>query len=176
MTNGDFADLHEIQDIESHNVDKMAKKLGIINPFRWHLIRKTSRDNARTPVQWDDTENGGFTTGKPWLQVNRNHTEINVEKDMRDPGGVRAFYKKAIALKKSSDVLLEGSFEEVYAGKMVYVFRRRLGDKVMTAVCSFSKKQEKLPVAISGEVVLSNYDDGFNSTLRPYEFRLVAEK
>lgn len=174
MTNGDFAGLHEIQDIESHNVDKMARKLGIINPFRWNLIRRTSRDNARTPVQWNGETNGGFTTGKPWLQVNKNHTEINVERDMQDPDGVRAFYKKAIALKKSSDVLVEGSFEELHAGKQVYVFRRKLGDKAMIAVCSFSGKNEKLPVAVSGEVVLSNYEDGFNSTLRPYEFRLIS--
>ena len=69
MTNGAFGSLDEIMDIESHNVDKMAKKLGIINPFRWKMIKATSRDNARTPMQWNGGKNAGFTDGKPWYQV-----------------------------------------------------------------------------------------------------------
>ena len=174
MTNGDFASLEEIVDIESHNVDAMAKKLGILNPWRWQLIRKTSRDNARTPMQWNAAPGAGFTTGKPWLQINKNHSVINAEADRADPDGIFAFYQKAIALKKSSDVLLEGDFTQRYAKGSLYIFTRALGGKKLTAVCNFGSKPKKLPLPLTGKTLLCNYPDGA-AVLRPWEFRLIEE-
>jgi ribosome biogenesis GTP-binding protein YlqF len=164
----------EIMDIESHNVDKMAKGLGILNPWRWQLIRKTSRDNARTPMQWSAAPGAGFTAGKPWLQINKNHTAINVQADRADPDGIFAFYQKAIALKKSSEVLLEGDFTQRYAKGSVYIFTRALNSKKLTAVCNFSSKTKKLPLSLTGKTLLCNYPDGA-AGLRPWEFRLIEE-
>ena len=175
MTNGDFASLEEIVDIESHNVDKMAKGLGILNPWRWQLIRKTSRDNARTPMQWSAFPGAGFTTGTPWLQINKNHTTINVEADRADPEGIFAFYQKAIALKKESDVLLYGDFTELYAKGRLYVFAREYEGRKLVAVCSFDKRSRPLPVPVTGKVLLSSCSGQTeaDAPLRPWEFRLI---
>jgi len=173
MTNGDFKNLDEIMDIESHNIDAMAKNLGIINPFRWNLIRRTSRDNARTPMQWTGGENAGFTSGKPWLQINANYTDINVEKDTSNSGGIYSFYKKMIAFRKSSDVLLCGSFREIYAKGSVYIFEREYEGKKLAAVYNFSKNKKRIPVKLTGNTVLSNYTDSASKKLRPYEYRLI---
>ena len=173
MTNGAFNSLDEIMDIESHNVDKMAKSLGIFQPFRWRLINKTSRDNARTPMQWNAEAGAGFTSGKPWLKIHPNHTEVNVEADSANADGVSSFFKKMNALKKSSDVLKEGGFKELYAKKTVYAFEREYNGEKLICVCNFSTKNAKLPEGIAGERVMSNYE-GESVTLRPYEFVLIA--
>jgi oligo-1,6-glucosidase len=175
MTNGAFNSLDEIMDIESHSVDKMAKKLGIINPFRWKLIRTTSRDNARTPMQWNAGENAGFTEGKPWLKLHPNYTEVNVECDSKDENGVSAFFKKINSFKKSSEVMKDGSFKELHRGKWVYVFARELDGKRLTAICNFKDKPVSYPVQVEGERVLTNYED-VAKKLRPYEFVLIENK
>ena len=173
MTNGDFESPDEIMDVESHSVDKMARKLGILQPWRWELIRKTSRDNARTPMQWDGSPNAGFTTGKPWLQVNRNFPVVNVEWDTTEPNGVFEFYQKAIEYRKDSDILRDGDFRELYAGGSVYAFQRSLGGRRLVAAFNFSPLPRKLPVSMRRHVVLSNYEKPGGDTLRPYEFRLT---
>ena len=174
MTNGAFDSLDEIMDIESHNVDKMAKKLGIINPFRWKLIRTTSRDNARTPMQWNKNRHAGFTTGTPWLKVHPNYQEVNVKSDLQNDDGVIAFFKKINAYKKSSEVMKEGSFKEIHSDKWVYVFERELDGKKITAICNFKAGSVAYPVEVEGKRVLSNYD-GESKKLRPYEFVLIEK-
>ncbi len=175
MTNGAFDSLDEIVDIESHNVDKMAKSLGIINPFRWHLIKKTSRDNARTPMQWSDDDGAGFTSGTPWLKINPNYKDINVKKDLSDEDGIIAFFRKMNSLRKSSAALLKGSFRQIAQTSSVYVFEREYEGELVTVFCNFSTKNKKLPVKLIGEVIASNYD--FEAELlRPYEIRLVKKE
>ena len=174
MTNGAFGSLDEIMDIESHNVDKMVKKLGIIQPFRWNMIKKTSRDNARTPMQWSADNNAGFTDGKPWLKLHPDFTEVNVDADLKNEDGVIAFFKRINAYKKSSEVMKEGGFKELHRGKRVYAFRRELDGKSLVAICNFSTKNSKYPIAVQGKRVLSNYE-GEANVLRPYEFALIEE-
>ena len=171
MTNGAFNSLDEIMDIESHNVDKMAKSLGIFQPFRWNLIKKTSRDNARTPMQWNAEKNAGFTGGTPWLKLNPNFKDVNVEADLKNDDGVISFFKKMCAYKKSSEILKNGDFREIYSGRNVYAFERALGDESLVAVFNFASREIKNPVKPLGELVASNYD-GVSETLRPYEFAL----
>ena len=175
MTNGAFESLDEIMDIESHNVDKMAKKLGIFNPLRWKMIKATTRDNARTPMQWNGGKNAGFTDGKPWLKLHPNYTEVNVESDLKNKDGVIAFFKEINSYKKSSEILKEGSFKQLAATKHVYVFERELDGKKLTAICNFSTKKSSYPVSVEGERVLSNYS-GTDTKLRPYEFVLIENK
>ena len=173
MTNGAFNSLDEIMDIESHNVDKMAKSLGILNPWRWKLISKTSRDNARTPMQWTSGENAGFTTGTPWLKINPNFKEINVENDISSPDGIIAFFRKMNSFRKSSDTLLSGDFREIVATKYVYAFERSLDGERLVAVFNFSDKEIHSPELPSGDLLISNYNErSKKARLRPYEFSL----
>ena len=176
MTNGAFNSLDEIMDIESHNVDKMARSLGIINPFRWKLIRKTSRDNARTPMQWTGVEGAGFTSGKPWLKINPNFAEVNVERDLSDEDGVIDFFKKINTFKKNSETLTDGDFAEIYSGRSVYAFKRSTPDESFIALFNFSKHSKRMPRGILGECVLSNYVGVPPLRLRPYEYRLIKVK
>ena len=174
MTNGAFNSLDEIVDIESHNVDKMAKSLGIPNPWRWNLIRKTSRDNARTPMQWDASDGAGFTSGKPWLKINPNYKYVNVSADSQNEEGVSAFFKEINSFKKQSDVLKDGEFRELYIGKSVFAFERVLNGKRIIAVCNFSTKQKRMPISVSGKTIISNYRNVTDyEYIRPYGFLLI---
>ncbi len=173
MTNGAFDSLDEIMDIETHNVDKMAKSLGIINPWRRRLLMKTTRDNARTPMQWNSGAGAGFTSGTPWLKINPNYKDINVEADSTDEDGIIAFFKRINSYKKSSDILKEGSFKSLYEGRDVYIFERELNGEKLISICNFSRKPRNVPKQIVGETVISNYGGEPLARLRPYEFRLV---
>ena len=175
MTNGDFANLDEIEDIESHNIWAMATKLGIPKRIRWKMIQRTSRDNGRTPMQWTAGENAGFSKGKPWLKINGNHTEVNVETEKADPNGVLAFWKKMIALRKTHPVLIDGTFRSVYEGRAVYVFARELDDKTLLSICNMTGKSAKLPAVVNkdGKLIACNYQENNIDTLKPFEFRLL---
>ena len=176
MTNGDFRNLDEIEDIESHNIYKMAKGLGIPKNIRWKMIQRTSRDNARTPMQWSDGEGAGFTSGKPWLKINGNHKEINVERENGRSDGVLAFWKKMIFLRKNDKVLCEGDFRALYEGKSVYVFERSLDGRSLVSVCNMSGKTAKLPKNLEhlGKPTVSSYAD-VGEELKPFEFRLYEK-
>ncbi len=175
MTNGAFDTLDEIRDIETHNVDKMARSLGIVNPFRRRLLMKTTRDNARTPMQWTSEEGAGFTSGTPWLKPHPNYKTVNVERDLANEQGVIAFFKLISSYKKSSELLKEGSFVSLYEGRHVYIFERELNGEKLISICNFSKKSRKIPKQITGNTVISNYDGESSTRLRPYEFRLIKE-
>ena len=175
MTNGDFANLDEVEDIESHNIWAMATKLGIPKRIRWKMIQRTSRDNGRTPMQWTAGENAGFSSGKPWLKVNANHTEVNVETENAVPNGVLAFWKQMIALRKTHPVLIDGTFRSVYEGRSVYVFARELDGKTLLSVCNMTGKTAKLPTVVGkgGKLLACNYEDVEANLLKPFEFRLL---
>ena len=175
MTNGDFKNLDEIVDIESHTVDAMMQSLHFPKAFRWSQIRRTSRDNARTPVQWNSGEGAGFTSGTPWLQNNRNYPDVNFEADMASDDGVRSFYKKMIAYRKASAVLREGGFTELYAKGSVYMFEREHNGERLIAAMNFSGKSIPLPVKAEGAVEITNYPDAAaaDAPLRAWEYRLI---
>ncbi|MBE6764241.1 MAG: alpha-glucosidase [Ruminococcaceae bacterium] len=178
MQNGDFADLSEIEDIESHNIYATAKKLGIPKGVRWKMITRTSRDNARTPMQWSSEAHGGFTSGTPWLKVNGNYPDVNVERDMADEQGVRAFWKRMIHLRKTDPVLIDGQFEAVYTGRQVFVYDRVLDGKRYRAFCNMSGKTAKLPRRLVSDrtVLACNYASGHPDTMQPFEFRLICQE
>lgn len=175
MTNGDFANLDEVEDIESHNIWKMATKLGIPKRIRWKMIQRTSRDNGRTPMQWTAGENAGFSSGKPWLKVNANHTEVNVETEKANPNGVLAFWRQMITLRKTHPVLIDGTFRPVYEGRAVYVFARELDGKTLLSICNMTGKTAKLPTVakVGGKLLACNYEDVDANVLNPFEFRLL---
>ena len=177
MTNGDFKDLSEVEDIESHNIYAMAKGLGIPEKIRWKMIQRTSRDNARTPMQWSSEPEAGFTSGKPWLKVNGNYKEVNVETEQTKEDGVLAFWKKMIAMRRSDEVLAEGDFTSLYEGREVYAFLRTLGDKKLLSVCNMSAKTVAMPRKLKGcgKQIVSSYNEE-GDALKPFEFRLYETK
>ena len=173
MVNGDFRDLSEVEDIESHNIYAMAKNLGIPKRIRWKMIQRTSRDNARTPMQWSAEDGAGFTKGTPWLKINENYKTVNVKAEAEREDGVLAFWRRMIALRKSDKALAEGSFEMLYAGSRVYAFARELDGRRLISVCNMSGKASRLPKAIGGydKLLVSSYNDA-GDKLKPFEFRL----
>ncbi|MCL1830466.1 MAG: alpha-glucosidase [Oscillospiraceae bacterium] len=170
MTNFDFSSIDELRDIESFNIDRLMKKLFIPKPLRWKWIKLSSRDNARTPMQWDDSEYGGFSTIKPWIGVNANHKQINQASQVDDPESLLSYYRQLIQLRKDSDTLKYGEFVSVYANSHLMVFARVLESEIYLTLLNFSSKQRKIPLPLSGEVVISNLlRDEYCSTLEAYE-------
>ena len=148
---------------------------------RLALYHRASRDSARTPVQWTDGENAGFTTGTPWFYVNENYRNINVEQAQNDPDSILNFYKKAIALRKRLPVVRDGSYQEYYKGSdKLYVYARETKEQKLLVICSFTDKpvrfQAPYNFSLSDmKLLLTNYDDTREENsfvTRPYEARI----
>ena len=112
MTNPDFADISDYVDIETHNAYQEMRLAGLSHQTAMEIIKQKSRDNSRTPMQWDGSPNAGFTTGKPWLKVSDNYPTINVEKELAD-GKIFRYYQKLIQLRKENAIISEGSYAGV---------------------------------------------------------------
>lgn len=174
MTNFDFPDMDKVRDVESINIWNMGKRLHLPYGLRWRMIKTKSRDNARTPMQWDDSINGGFSAGMPWLSVNGNYPRINVKRQEDDPGSVLAYYRQLIAFRNGSRVLQEGDFTELYRKNGVYAYRRACDGEALTVVISLAEGERKNPA--SGEVVCSNYGrETVPARLAPYEALVLQE-
>lgn len=174
MTNFDFPDMEKVRDVESINIWNMGKRLHLPYGLRWRMIKTKSRDNARTPMQWDDSINGGFSAGTPWLSVNGNYPRINVKRQEDDPGSVLAYYRQLIAFRNGSRVLQEGDFTELYRKNGVYAYRRACDGEALTIVISLAEGERKNPA--SGEVVCSNYGrETAPARLAPYEALVLRE-
>lgn len=174
MTNFDFPDMEKVRDVESINIWNMGKRLHLPYGLRWRMIKTKSRDNARTPMQWDDSVNGGFSAGTPWLSVNGNYPRINVKRQEDDPGSVLSYYRKLIAFRNGSRVLQEGDFTELYRKNGVYAYRRACDGEALTVVISLAEGERKNPA--SGEVVCSNYGrETAPARLAPYEALILRE-
>ena len=177
MTNGDFSALNEIQDIESHNIWDMARRLHIPRGYRWRMIKRTSRDNARTPMQWSDEAGAGFTDGEPWLKINSNHKTVNVNNCLQDTESVLSFWREMIALRKSEPALRDGGFAPLYEGKSIYAYERRIGDERLVAIFNMTKRTLSYPKALkdSGDRITGSYGTPCER-LRPFEFILLRKK
>lgn len=174
MTNFDFPDMEKVRDVESINIWNMGKRLHLPYGLRWRMIKTKSRDNARTPMQWDDGINGGFSAGTPWLSVNGNYPRINVKRQEDDPGSVLSYYRQLIAFRNGSRVLQEGDFTELYRKNGVYAYRRACDGEALTVVISLAEGERKNPA--SGEVVCSNYGrETAPARLAPYEALVLRE-
>lgn len=148
---------------------------------RLEKMWRSSRDSARTPVQWDDSEHAGFTTGKPWFYVNQNYKEINVAAQEKDPDSLLNFYKEAIKLRKSLKVVRHGTYREYFKGSSkVYVYSRQLPDEQLLVVCSYSEKPTALKIPrgfdlSKAKLILTNYPEQ-GAKLQPYECRVYLWK
>lgn len=173
MTNFDFTSMDQIRDIESLNVYRMATRLRIPKSYRWKMILRSGRDNARTPMQWTAGKNAGFSSGTPWLGVNGNHTRINVEAQEKDPNSVLSFYKKMIRCRNKKTVLQSGAFRSLEISKRLFVFERYSEKDKITVVINFSAKPSRYD--ITGKLLLSTYSrSDYDGTLQPYEAVLLS--
>ncbi len=176
MTNGDFESMEDLKDVESHRINDIAKKLHFTKKMRWKMMMRSSRDHARTPMQWNS--DGGFTKGTPWIRINRNTKVINVEEQLENSHSILHFYKKLIQLRKENQVLINGSFKPIYMKKNIFIYERFNTNQSIIVICNMSKSYQKLPININGKVLLSNVNrnDFMDSLLKPYESIVIERR
>ena len=170
MTNYPFTVEEELRDIESLNLLSRARKEGG-EDWAWQGILQKGRDNARTPMQWDNTAQAGFTTGTPWISVNPNYTYINVSDAAKDPDSILNFYRQLIELRKNSKVLKYGDFTLLLPeDPQLFAYRRSDGGEEILVCCNFSDREAAFPFR-EGKILLS---DGLNyGVLGAYGFAVV---
>ena len=186
MTNAPFASVEDFQDIESLNHYAEATGLGEPPEHVLESLRAMSRDNARTPVQWDDSEHAGFTTGTPWMAVNPNHVGINAEDQIADEDSVFHHYRRLIELRHDEPAVALGDFHMLLADHaQIYAYTRRHGDTELLVLGNFSSEQAaaELPGAerwLDAEVVLANVPAPppltARVTLEPWEARVLRRR
>ena len=175
MTNVEFASLEDYRDIETINMYHERKSLGYTHEEIMTSIYAKGRDNARTPVQWDDTQHGGFTSGTPWIKTNPRYKEINVKNAIEDPQSIFYFYQKLISLRKEMDIIVEGDFQLLANNHpTLFAYERKWKNESLLVLCNFSANElvmeEELTSRIPEyKVLLSNYEAGNTAVLRPYE-------
>lgn len=183
MTNVQFPSIDNYNDVAIKNLYRLELGNGKSHDEIMRIIWKTGRDNSRTPMQWNDGENAGFTTGTPWIQVNPNYKEINVEQAVQDPDSIYHHYKKLIRLRAGNPVAVYGTYDLILPNhKQIYAYTRTLGNEKWVVISNlFSEKAEfNLPRNIryiSSDLLISNYPtDPAGSprkiSLRPYESRV----
>ncbi|WP_226682467.1 glycoside hydrolase family 13 protein [Sutcliffiella horikoshii] len=181
MTNIKFDSIKDYKDIETLNMYNERVIENGENPQEiMQSIYTKGRDNARTPVQWNSSENAGFTTGTPWIKVNENYQEINAEKALADKDSTFHYYRKLIQLRKQYEVIVYGSFEMLYEEhEEIFAYTRTLGDETLLVVTNFSGNNHAFDSTIdlnNAELLISNYDTAEKKEntfdLRPWEARV----
>lgn len=176
MINTPVSSIEEIDDIESINMYQERIKQGYESKDILKSINRKGRDNARRPMQWDDSLNGGFTKGKPWLSLNESYPELNVEKALADPNSIFYYYQQLITLRKENPLVVCGDYRELLPDDpYLFVYERSLANEKWLVMANFYNK----PASYHGEiqeidkVVLSNYPNPpqnlVGMTLKPYE-------
>lgn len=168
------------KDIETLNLYKERRELGYAHEEIMKSIYARSRDNARTPMQWDDSPHAGFTEGTPWLKVNPNYPEINAAGQMKDPESIYSCYKQLVRLRKEHPVFVDGRFELLARESgQIFAYTRDDGKQRLLVVCNFSGEPADSGLAEewkSMELLLGNYPDSQGDRLRPYEARMYLQK
>ena len=177
MTNGDFTRIRQLHDVESHSFDTVMKKMKLPRNLRRTLIFKSSRDNSRTPMQWDESEYGGFSESEPWIKINSNKSFINVDAENDDDVSILRFYQKLIDIRKNSDSLSNGTYRRVASESDVFIFTREAESDRVYVYANMTPFNRV--VEFYGEtILLDNYPDEKleNNRLLPYEFRLIKAR
>ena len=176
MTNPGFTSLDQYRDVESINHFHILRDRGLHEDSAYDILRVHSRDNSRTPMQWDASEGGGFSGAEPWISMNPNHKTINAASQVDDPDSIFAHYRKLIALRKQYDVIANGDFAPLdMAHPSVLAYTRRTDREDLVVINNFYRKEADwtCPVDLDGfTCLLSNYADSRAETklhLRPYE-------
>ncbi|MBD7965790.1 glycoside hydrolase family 13 protein [Fictibacillus norfolkensis] len=185
MTNVQFDSIEDYDDVADKNRYRIKREEGVSHEDIMSVIWASSRDNSRTPMQWNSNENAGFTTGNPWMKVNPNFTEINVEKQEQDEHSILSFYKKMIALKKKNEVFTYGVYDLILEeDEQIYAYTRTLGEEKIVVITNLSKTEAKFETELklnADELLLANkevaaHEDVTSVTLHPYEARVYRVK
>ncbi|EFM36309.1 alpha,alpha-phosphotrehalase [Streptococcus sp. oral taxon 071 str. 73H25AP] len=174
MVDPDYDSMADYVDVESINAYQMLLKEGKSEQEAFQIIQAKSRDNSRIPMQWDDSENAGFTRGTPWLKAGKTYPQINVENEIKGP--IFAFYQNLIRLRKEMPIISEGSYKPAFQdSKQVYAFERQYEDEKLLVLNNFyaTEIEIELPAAYqNGQILISNYKDVELSEkilLKPYQ-------
>lgn len=183
MTNANFTSLDQYRDVESLNHYQILRDKGMSEESVYNILKVHSRDNSRTPMQWDATAQGGFTTGEPWISVNPNTATINAQAQVEDKDSIFAHYQALIRLRHEYDVFAQGDFTPLTPDHpAVLAYQRKYQGQKLICVSNFYRKEcvWKAPVELDGyRVLLSNYPDSVPQavwTLRPYESVLLLKE
>ena len=165
MTNYPFTSLDEFRDIESINAYHELTEKGIVSPEEmFDYISYKGRDNARTPMQWDDSDQAGFTTGTPWIAVNPNYKEINAKEQLERDDSVFHYYQKLISLRKQHDIIVYGDYKLLLPdSEEIFSYVRTYGEQKLLVICNYTENE--IPYEVieelknkDGEILISNYD------------------
>ena len=180
MCNAYFDNLEDYRDIESINAyHELTEQCGVSHEEMMGYLKRISRDNARTPMQWDDSKNAGFTTGTPWLKVNSNYPEVNAKAQVNDPDSVFSYYKKLIRLRHENEIIVYGDYELLEAeSEETFIYKRTYENEHLMVLCNFTDHEVSVTDAVmeqipdGAEKLISNYEDDMGQTLRPYEAKV----
>ncbi len=182
MTNMHFPSISDYRDIDTLNAYReMTEQRGLTHEDMMARIHRHSRDNARTPMQWNDGPNAGFTSGTPWLGVNPNHAAINAASQVDDPCSVFSHYRKLIRLRKEYDIITHGDYTLLLPDHpSIFAYERHWEDQVLTVICSFSNavlEDAAITSLCRGRLMLGNYPaaDALHR-LRPWEARVYLSE
>lgn len=183
MTNCPFNTLDNFRDLESINAfHELTEQGKMTEEDMMAAISYKGRDNARTPMQWDDSAYAGFSTANPWIMVNPNYTKINAKDQVNREDSVFKYYQKLIKLRHESELIVYGTYDLILDDdKDIYAYIRTLGDEKLIVYCNFSENTREVEIPeefVNGKVLISNYSDAkvnHKITLRPYE-AIVIQK
>lgn len=180
MTNAYFDRLEDYRDIESINAFHQYVDSGLVTAEdMMRYLKEISRDNARTPMQWDDSRNAGFTTGTPWIRVNPNYKEINAAACTADPDSVFHYYQELIRLRHTLPIIVYGTFRGLLEdSETIYAYQRLLDGQVLTVACNFTDQEQSCDLCEdpAARELISNYKTHKAGALQPYEARVILQK
>ena len=175
MSNFPFVSIEEYRDVETLNLYQKLKKEGTKEETILRKLLYGSRDHARTPMQWSDKTNAGFSCAEPWIKVNPNYREVNVAGEETDKDSILNFYRRMIFLRKNNEALIYGSFEQMKTNRNIFAYRRSNEEKEFLIIINLTDKERPYPFQISQEVLISNYKNR-SKKLRPYEADIFEVK
>ena len=182
MTNAHFKTLSQYRDVESLNYSKKLLDSGLSSQEVLDILAARSRDNARTPVQWNAAQQAGFTSGVPWIEVNKNASEINAEAASQNPDSILHYYRKLISLRKEHDIISTGAFSLLEENNPdILVYQRTSEAQRLTVLCNLTEKtiSTDMPKPESSQILISNYNESKNVStkieLRPWEARVYLQ-
>ncbi|HHH8306843.1 TPA: alpha,alpha-phosphotrehalase [Streptococcus pneumoniae] len=174
MIDPDYDSMADYVDVESLNAYQMLLEEGKSQQEAFQIIQVKSRDNSRIPMQWDASENAGFSTGTPWLKAGKSYKDINVENEIQGP--IFTFYQDLIRLRKEMPIISEGSYKPAFEdSKQVYAFERQFEDQKLLVLNNFYAKEVEIDLPAvyqNGQILISNYEDAEVSEkilLKPYQ-------
>lgn len=180
MTNVYFDKLEDYRDIESINAFHQYVDNGLVKAEdMMRYLKEISRDNARTPMQWEDSKNAGFTDGTPWINVNPNYKEINAKAALADPDSVFHYYQELIRLRHTLPIIVYGKFQGLLEdSETIYAYKRILDGQVLTVACNFTDQEQDCVICEdpAAEELISNYKGHKAGKLQPYEARVILHK